>query len=257
MAPEPIVLLHPIALDGTCWPRAVTDLGTTIAPDLPGHGDRRDEPVPASPAALAGDLWDQLGRRGVDGPVHLVGVSTGGMLALHALLEAPDRVASAVVASSAAHFPAEVMAARAAQVDEHGVAAQVPETMARWYTPSAWTGAGRAEAERLRERAGSIPAGSLAATWRLLSHHDLRGRLGGVTVPVTVVVGRDDDARGACEQLGDELPGARVVHLPGAHLAPLQHPAAFAAAIATHLDGLGGAPVGTEIPQPSPTKENP
>jgi 3-oxoadipate enol-lactonase len=62
---------------------------------------------------------------------------------------------------------------------------------------------------------------------------DLRSILGRIAAPTLVVTGRDDPAvRAADTKLLAAIPGARVVELPGRHLAPVEHPAEFAEVLA-------------------------
>ena len=90
-AGEPVVLLHSSACSSAQWRRLSETLSErfrVIAPDLVGYGGSDPWAGPGSlrlsdEAALVGQaLADDLGP-GYDGPLHLVGHSYGGAVALH------------------------------------------------------------------------------------------------------------------------------------------------------------------------------
>src|SRR5262249_36585534 len=95
---EPVVLLHSSGMSGAQWRRTVEPLAAgglrPIVPDLLGSG--RSAPWPdGEPFRFELDV-EVVGRllRRVGRPVHLVGHSYGGHVALRAATLAPDRVLS-------------------------------------------------------------------------------------------------------------------------------------------------------------------
>ena len=89
----PVVMLHGGGLTGATWTRTCNALGDSyrcLAPDLRGHGDAGWES--SGHYTLSGhtaDLADLLSRHQVHRP-HLVGMSLGGQVALHAVLHGLD-----------------------------------------------------------------------------------------------------------------------------------------------------------------------
>jgi len=87
-AGPPLVLIHPLGADGSVWGPVLGRLAAThdvIVPDLPGFGVSPPLDEPATPAALAAavaSLLDELDT----GPVHAVGNSLGGWVALELAL---------------------------------------------------------------------------------------------------------------------------------------------------------------------------
>ncbi|WP_157519098.1 alpha/beta fold hydrolase [Herbidospora mongoliensis] len=92
---HPVLLLHTLGASGDTWSEVIgADQSRFSAPDLPGHGMRRDEVFETSKAvatALSGT-----------GLLHVVGSGLGAFVALEVLRTAPERVASLVLAG----FPA-------------------------------------------------------------------------------------------------------------------------------------------------------
>src|SRR3569832_2064607 len=94
----PVVLLHSSGMSGDQWRRttpALLQAGVrAIVPDLLGSG--RSAPWPEGKPFQFGLDVEVVGRllQRVDRPVHLVGHSYGGHIALRAATLAPDRVIS-------------------------------------------------------------------------------------------------------------------------------------------------------------------
>jgi len=70
--------------------------------DLPGNGDRFRDRSPTRIADMVESAREQLARLGVDGPVHLVALSLGGMVTMEWLRRHPGEVASAALINSSA-----------------------------------------------------------------------------------------------------------------------------------------------------------
>ena len=78
-----VVLVHGIRASRSMWLAQLTALGAAgvpaVAPDLPGHGGRRDEPFSVAGALDA--IEDAAGT--LAGPLVVAGLSLGGYLAVH------------------------------------------------------------------------------------------------------------------------------------------------------------------------------
>ena len=73
--------------------------------DLPGNGVLHREPSPTRVAAMVDAAREQLAALGVDGPVRLVALSLGGMVAVEWLKRHPEQITgAALINSSAAPF---------------------------------------------------------------------------------------------------------------------------------------------------------
>lgn len=70
--------------------------------DLPGNGLRYRDRSPTRIAAMVDATREDLARRGVDGPINLVALSLGGMVAMEWLRRYPRQVAAAALINSSA-----------------------------------------------------------------------------------------------------------------------------------------------------------
>jgi 3-oxoadipate enol-lactonase len=188
-------LAHPVAHAGA----------EVILYDQRGHGlserPRSGYRISDSVADLAG-LLDALD---IDGPVHLVGNSYGGTIALSFAVKYPERVASMVL-----------------------VEARIP--LARW--AEQWTATIRKSGEELAEvelsgkMAQSRKYAGIAALWKDLIHHttflnDLlttelltEPQLRTLTCPVRTVYGKQSDILHHAHVLDDLLPQCSLTVLP-------------------------------------------
>lgn len=118
--PVPLVLLHAFPLSSAMWERLapLVDDRPVLAIDLPGLGGSpapTDEP---SMRAMATLVLEALDDQGVDRAV-LVGLSTGGYVALQVAAQAPERVAALGLASTTCWVvEPDVPAERLATADE-------------------------------------------------------------------------------------------------------------------------------------------
>lgn len=153
------MLLHAVGTDLTLWGPQIEALQPdydVVAVDLPGHGlstQPAGEPSFTMFAAGVRQLLERLAA----GPVHLVGISFGGMVAQTVALERPALVRSLSLIGTACTFPEIGRAARrerAQFVREKGMPALAPPSRrSRWRAglapgsasagPMCWTGSPR------------------------------------------------------------------------------------------------------------------
>ncbi len=220
--------------------------------DLRGHGHSTNvgEPGAYTIERLVADLVALIDEA-VGGPVDLLGHSMGGRLVLELALDRPDLVASLVLMDTTAwsfEIPDPERAAAARRfLDEYGdeeIRAVLttprpgPETdLVERTVPIAW----RAEARDEKSRVDPVAARALG---RVLfaggggGLEPLDGRLGELTMPVTVLVGsRDEPFATHAPTLAGAIAGARLEIIEGAwHSPQLTHPDQWRAAVARHLE---------------------
>lgn len=198
---------------------------TCVALDQRGQ---HESPGPSDPAAytvaeLAADLLCVVEQ--LDGPVHLVGHSFGGLVARSAVLQRPDALASLVLLGSG---PAGLTGPR---VD---VLALLPEVIARGGMRAVADAAAALSAADPRGRVpeqvraflharwlGTSPVGIVAIGEALRSEPDRVDELRATGVPVLVLHGDGDDAWAPSLQaeMAARL-GAAYVVVPGAQHSP-------------------------------------
>ncbi|MES2818367.1 MAG: alpha/beta hydrolase [Pseudomonadota bacterium] len=111
----PVLLLHGLGSSTLDWEYQTQVLAAryrVIALDLRGHG-RSDKPVEAySMAGFASDVADLLDHL-QPGPVHLVGISMGGMIGFQLGVDQPERLKSLTIVNSGpevkAHSPSDYL----------------------------------------------------------------------------------------------------------------------------------------------------
>ena len=111
-AGEPLLWLHGMLGVGDDWRFAFGEPPAgyrLIAPDMRGHGQTTGDADTCSFAQWARDAFALLDRLHVD-RVNIVGISGGGICALHMATMQPDRVGAMVVVSAPARFPEKACA---------------------------------------------------------------------------------------------------------------------------------------------------
>jgi pimeloyl-ACP methyl ester carboxylesterase len=228
------------------WRKLAERLAPThrvVAPDLLGSGDNPPWPDDApfhfdeDSAELATVIRD-LGE-----PVHLVGHSYGGLLALiHARTQATtvrslavyDPVAFGILQDEA---DADVIVADAAELadDPHGGGAQWFERFVDW-----WNGAGTWAAMPDPARAAFLRVGRKVylEVKSLLADRTAAPAYAAIGVPTLLMTGEHSPPaeRRVVQRLGAAIAGARVVELAGAgHMGPITRADAVNDAIIEHI----------------------
>jgi len=229
----PVLLLHPVGLDGPIWTPLTTQLAKSyrvIAPSLRGHGRSPAFPPPWTVRELAADVHALL-QRHADGPVHVVGLSLGGIVAQQLAVDHPTDVGSLVLIATRSGFDEmgrRVLLERARQGQQGGMAAVAEDTMARWFAP---TNRHSPIAERVRQRLLADDPRCWAATWRAMAEFGTPDQLVRIQQPALVLGGTGDAGTppSVSTALAQALPNATLRILPKAgHLAPLEQPQQYA-----------------------------
>jgi 3-oxoadipate enol-lactonase len=238
----PAVFLSPSL--GTTWEMwdplaaALSSSYRVVRFDTRGHGR---SPVPAGPysvAELASDVLALVDALGID-RFGFVGLSLGGAIGQELVVSHPSRVAAAVLACTVPSFgdPA-TWTDRAAQVRASGMGFLAEPTRGRWFTDGFRAAHPDVVERHVAMLTGTDPEG-YASCCDALSRFDLWDALPGITVPVRVVAGAEDQVASvpACSTMASTIPGADLVVIEDAsHIANAAQPDAFRTAVAEHLE---------------------
>lgn len=224
-----------------------------LIPELRGHGasTHTGRAEDYTLEALADDLQQVLAALS-PAPVHLLGHSMGGMLALRVALAAPERVASLVLMSTSAEALSGIDRASLAQAGR--IARQTGmSTLAALLQARADEDPQRSAADRRLEKSlgaesfwhwrrsrleAMDPEAYEALALAMLDQPSLRARLGDIHCPVLVLVGEEDEAfLSPARVLAEGIPHAQLCVLSRAgHQPQREAPEAWNAALQKHLE---------------------
>jgi pimeloyl-ACP methyl ester carboxylesterase len=249
-AGEPIVLLHCSSGSSSGWAPIMNHFSQdyrVFAPDLLGYGRTAPWPrhAPLGPDAELGiveALLDVAGR-----PVHLVGHSYGGTVALRAARAFPRQVASLILIEPVAfqllrradepdgwREIAALAERHLALVVEGKDAADAEAFVTYWTGPKAW----QEMPDAARDNAVRTAA-KVAAEWRLMfAAEDDCDAVARIAAPTLLICGgrTRTPARRVVEALRRALPHALYHEIADAgHMSPLTHPTDIAQAIRRHV----------------------
>lgn len=231
---RPIVFLHPVGLDLTWWSAQIEEFGRdhdVAAFDMPNHGLSGTLDAPPGFELMASGLEGVLAHLDA-GPVHLVGMSVGGMIAQTFALRRPDLVCSLSLVATLCTFPVaarEALRERARVARTQGMGRIAQLSNERWFPP-----AFRARRPDMLDRATR----SLmlqdpefhAAMWEMIAGLDLEAQLASITCPTLVVVGGADTNApvSAGEKIAGLIRGAALHEMAGlGHFPAFEAPGPF------------------------------
>jgi 3-oxoadipate enol-lactonase / 4-carboxymuconolactone decarboxylase len=242
----PLLVLNSIGTDMGSWDRALPHLlphFRVLRMDARGHGASDAPAGEYSLDLLAADAAAVLDAAGVSQAI-VCGVSLGGMIAMTLALNAPGRVRALIPACTSPRMDRDTWAARIAAVKAGGTAAIADAALGRFVTP-AFTRAHPEVVDSLRATLVSQSSDGYAGCAAAIRDMDLTGRLNEITAPTLVIGAREDVSTPFAEhgqRIVDGVPGAQSVLLDGPHLAQVEGPPAFAAAVVRFVRALDGGP---------------
>jgi 3-oxoadipate enol-lactonase len=248
---ETVVLLHSLGASAEMWldqVEALRDRFRVLTPDSLGHGDST-KGGPISVNSWVQDLVEFIeDRSGV--PVHLVGLSMGGIQSLGLAQRHPGLVKSLTLANTFAVLNKEAAQAKIEQI-EHDVRVQGMEQYATTYLDATLTQdiPGRRR-ETLRRAIASVPTEAYLDSARATFTADLSSGLADISVP-TQVITSDSDFKTPKELslfMQRQIAGASLVTIPGAgHLSNMEQPRIFTAHVETFILSVANATPATTL----------
>jgi 3-oxoadipate enol-lactonase / 4-carboxymuconolactone decarboxylase len=237
---RPVLMLsHSLGQDHSMWDPQAADLAPhfrVLRYDIRGHGasdatpgDYRIEQLGTDALALA----DALGIE----RFAFCGLSLGGMIGQWLSANAPGRLTAAVLANTSARADADGMEKRRQAVLSGGMNAVVDLVMGRFFSPRLLASSSPLVAASRRTLLATDPVG-YAGCCAAIRDMNQTGTLAKIDVPTLIICGNLDVSlpwSGHGDVLERGIRGARVVHLPAAHLANIETPRAFTAALLDFL----------------------
>lgn len=178
-----------------------------------------------------------------DGPVHWVGLSTGGFVGVRLGFRRPELLRSLTLMDTSAEaeptWSRLKYGAMLTTLGWLGFRPLVGETMRALFGRAFLSDPARSEEREVwKERIMANDRDALIRFGRaIFGRDDVHGEVGRITAPTLVVVGEDDRARSPAEarRLAEAIPGARFETIPRAgHLCTIEEPQA----VDTVLDGF-------------------
>jgi 3-oxoadipate enol-lactonase len=235
-----LVLSSSLGTDLGLWSRNTphwADSYRLLRYDHRGHGGSELPPGAFGVEDLGRDLLRLFDRLGIE-RASFCGLSLGGAVGQWLAVNEPGRVDRLVLACTAARFgEPEGWLERAQTVRADGLGAIADAVVGRWFTP-AFVEREPELVDVFRQRLLAMSAAAYAAACEALAEWDYRERVAAIRTPTLVIAGADDPSRppADAELLADRIPDARLVILQrAAHLANVEQPDAFAAAVSEHL----------------------
>lgn len=242
-----MVLLHSLGTDAGLWAdqeAALAGRFRVLVPESRGHG-RRPWRGPLDLATWVADLHGHI-TAVTDGPVHLVGLSMGGVQALAYAQAHPERVASLVLADTFAALDPGAVGAKIDSI-EAAVSAEGMAAYAERYLDETLVGEVCAvRRELLRRAIAGVAAEAYLASSEVCFRADTSAGLADITAPTLVVIGQHDRKTplSLSEEICRGIAGAELVVLPAAgHLSNVENPEAFTDSLLAFLGQVAQEPL--------------
>jgi pimeloyl-ACP methyl ester carboxylesterase len=239
-----VVLLHAFPLHSGMWARQIAALERkhrVIALDYRGLGKSGTPPEASTLDLLAGDVRALLAHLRVERAA-VAGLSMGGYLTFELYRQAPGLFRGVAFCDTKAGADDELGRANrekfARTALEKGLGWVADEMLPKLLRPAA-------DAAVVKEVRHLIldgtPAGVAAAQRGMAKRQDSVATLATIACPALVLVGDEDGMTPPAEakKIADGVKGAKLVTIPNAgHLANVENPEAFDAALTAFVDGL-------------------
>lgn len=205
--------------------------------DVRGHGESSAPPGPYSLSMLSQDalrILDTLHIHKTD----WVGCSLGGMVGMWLLTHHRERIGRCVLGNTSPFMgpPATDWNARIRMANKEGMGAIAEAMKPRWFTKR-MNENNPAEVSRITDQVRAASVTGYTACCGAIRDMDQRESIKGITNPVLVLIGGEDPATPPAmgEMIASNIPGAKKVVIPAAHISNCEIPDQYNAAIAPFL----------------------
>lgn len=205
--------------------------------DYRGHGASSVPQGPYSLDRLGRDVLELMDGLGVE-HAHFLGLSLGGIVGLWLGVHAPQRIDRLVLSNTSAYLgPAPQWDERIAATLQAENMSETAETFLKNWFPAAWLQQSNPAVEPFRAMLLNTDKHGLAGAFAAVRDFDLRRTMALIPNPTLVIAGQHDTVTAAShgEQIAATIPGARLLTLPAVHLANIELPQAFEAAVLEFL----------------------
>ena len=222
----PLLLSNALGSSLAMWeqPCGMLEAGfRLIRYDNPGHGDSGgvDRTLTLDDLArVASAVLDACGAS----RAHVMGLSLGGMVAMHLGAHAPERVGRLVLCNTSAFMPdKDGWNARIETMRNEGVEPLLGPLMERWFTAK-YREADPLVLERTQEMVRRVDPGGYVGCCAAIRDMDLRPDLGRIQAPTLVVAGEQDPVTtvAMAEEIVAGIEGTKLVTLPLAHMTAME-----------------------------------
>ena len=240
-----LVLSHSIGADHGMWAPQIADLlphFQVLRYDTRGHGASDAPKGEYSIELLARDVLGLTDALGIH-KFAFCGLSLGGAIGQWLGLHTADRLTELVLANTSPQFgPRSNWETRIKMVSEGGMKAIVDMAMQRFFSPET-VASGDVYANSVKSvLLGTDPLGYIGCC-AAIRDVDNRELLRQIKAPTLVIVGDRDVStpwEGCGELLARDIPKARAVRLPVAHLSNIERPRSFTVALLEFLQPSNG-----------------
>jgi 3-oxoadipate enol-lactonase / 4-carboxymuconolactone decarboxylase len=230
-----LVLSHSLGQDHGMWDPQMTALTRhfrVLRYDLRGHGASEVTPGDYRIEQLGEDVLALADALSIE-RFAFCGLSLGGMIGLWLAAHAPARITGVVLANTSARADSAGMETRRQTVLAGGMASVVDLVMGRFFSARSLAQNPPTVASSRRTLLATDPVG-YAGCCAAIRDMDQTASLDRIRLPALIINGQFDVSlpwQGHGDVLAGGIPGARIVHLPTAHLSNLEAPQSFSAAL--------------------------
>jgi 3-oxoadipate enol-lactonase len=240
---RPVLLfINSIGTTRDLWlPQVPALVGTyrVIRYDARGHGSSSVPEGDYSIAQLGRDALAILDAEGAR-QVHVCGISLGGLTAMWLGVNTPGRVASLVLANTAARIGSvQSWTDRIALVQERGMRGVAEMAIARWFSPG-YRQRHDDVVTRYKRMVEGCPTVGYLGCCAALRDADLREAISRINCPVLVVAGSTDEATPpeGLQFIHERIAGSKMLTLDAAHLSNVEQAETFTSAVMGFLGSL-------------------